>query len=463
MEMATNTGIRRNFPTLRLMAAPFRWVFRSRRRVLAVAAIVLAILATPAIWWSVQLAGLPDIGDPFDVAAFRALTIPDERNAAVIYRQAAERLAPFAATPRPMDQAIDMNARWSKADPFLRGWLERNREALALFRAGTERPDAMGLAGYGPDDREARSLRGSLASFHLLAVLEASRLEDQGDMAGAWDWYRAAFRATYHLGRHGTSLIRLGTQNDHLRLRGRARAWAADRRTSPELIRRALEDVLACGGLVPSEPYTLKADYPLIENELKRPNPAGRDMLMMKLAAGLSSPVYQLNREQAEWLADHWRAWRRESERSRRVLRLFIANRLAYLELPPDRQPDPDPSVTGRVDLFAFGPEAPAKARVLSPRALDHWLSTTDDARELLIAWNLTSIRVKERANHRALVVLLASELYRRDHKTDPTSDEALVGPYLKELPDDGTGNPVIPAPTVKTEALKDRASSGRE
>jgi hypothetical protein len=36
------------------------------------------------------------------------------------------------------------------------------------------------------------------------------------------------------------------------------------------------------------------------------------------------------------------------------------------------------------------------------------------------------------------LVILLAGQLYRRDHGTDPPSDEALVGQYLKELPDDG-------------------------
>ena len=36
-----------------------------------------------------QLIGLPDVGDPFDVAAFRAFTIPDDRNAFVLYRRAA--------------------------------------------------------------------------------------------------------------------------------------------------------------------------------------------------------------------------------------------------------------------------------------------------------------------------------------------------------------------------------------
>ena len=38
--------------------------------------------------------GLPDIGDPFDVEAFRSITIPDDRNAFVLYRQAADRLRP---------------------------------------------------------------------------------------------------------------------------------------------------------------------------------------------------------------------------------------------------------------------------------------------------------------------------------------------------------------------------------
>ncbi len=34
----------------------------------------------------------------------------------------------------------------------------------------------------------------ALSSLHLIAVLEASRLEEQGDMAGAWDYYRACLR-----------------------------------------------------------------------------------------------------------------------------------------------------------------------------------------------------------------------------------------------------------------------------
>ena len=41
-----------------------------------------------AIWWLNSLNGLPDIGDPFDVAAFRASSIPDDQNAFALLRRA---------------------------------------------------------------------------------------------------------------------------------------------------------------------------------------------------------------------------------------------------------------------------------------------------------------------------------------------------------------------------------------
>ena len=45
-------------------------------------------------------------------------------------------------------------------------------------------------------------------------------------------------------------------------------------------------------------------------------------------------------------------------------------------------------------------------------------------------------VRSNERSSHRALLILLGEELYRRDHAgVDPPTPDALVGPYLKSLP----------------------------
>jgi hypothetical protein len=439
--MASTSNASRSFPTLKYLAAPFRWFFRSRRRVFTAAAVLLAMIAAPPLWWSMQLLGLPDIGDPFDVEEFRSFSIDDARNAFVLYRQAADRLKSMNTSNTSKDEKIDLNARWSQAHAAVRRWAEENREAMALYRRGTERPDVLGLAGRSHGDPEIYKVTSALVSFDRLALLEASRLEEQGDTAGAWGWYRAALRSTYHLGFRGTIPLRIMAQHLHSELRKRSGSWAADPRTTPALIRRALDDVLACGAFTPSESHTLKAEYLDLDRILNNRSNPGQELFVAKLRASVNSPAYQLDPEHARTIADAWRVWRREPERSRRLLRLAIANWLAYYDLPPSRRPAPDTSVSGPHDFYAFGPEAPAKAGTLSPATLDRWLNTTADAQELLRRWDLRAFRARERANHRALVVLLASELYRRERGTDPPSDEALVGPYLKELPDDGLGD----------------------
>ena len=76
--MTRLAGVRRSFPTLTM---PFRWIGRSRRRIWVARLTLLAMIVGPPVWWTIQLLGLPDIGDPFDVQAFRAFAIPDDRNA----------------------------------------------------------------------------------------------------------------------------------------------------------------------------------------------------------------------------------------------------------------------------------------------------------------------------------------------------------------------------------------------
>ena len=51
-------------------------------------------------------------------------------------------------------------------------------------------------------------------------------------------------------------------QRWHTELDGRLTTWAADPRTTPAMLRQALDDAVACGAFTPSESYTLKAEYP---------------------------------------------------------------------------------------------------------------------------------------------------------------------------------------------------------
>src|SRR5215831_20130270 len=79
---------------------------RQLARVTFVLAIGLALAATAlAIWWLTSLNGLPDIGEPFDVAAFRAFSIPDEQNAFVFFRRANEMRRSFPLASGDLERA----------------------------------------------------------------------------------------------------------------------------------------------------------------------------------------------------------------------------------------------------------------------------------------------------------------------------------------------------------------------
>ena len=239
---------------------------------------------------------------------------------------------------------VNFMAPWSLALPEVRKWADKNREALALYRQASELPDALGPPPVFRDDHEeVWALYGSFAHLQMLALLEGSRLEETGDMAAAWGWYRTLLRTIHHIGKNATVFRRSVAQDWHSRLRARLMEWAADPRTTPALLRRAIDDVVACESLAPSESYTLKAEYLDVDRLLDGP-----EAVFLRASGPWSypfgNPGIYLPPEQAQKLYDAWRFGLREPERSRRVIRLAIANWLDYYDLPAADRPSPDSS-----------------------------------------------------------------------------------------------------------------------
>ena len=115
------------------------------------------------------------------------------------------------------------------------------------------------------------------------------------------------------------------------------------------------------------------------------------------------------------------------------MFRLIVANWLAYCDRPADQRPPlvPDSELVYRADS-----SAPPAARMLTPEQLQSWRESTLFAHELLPAVESTRRAIdRERTGQAALVLALASALYRREHGRPPDSPDQLVGPYLKALP----------------------------
>ena len=88
-------SMQRGSVLVKIALSPFWAIERARgwRRLgLLVLYAAIAVVIGGLLWRRSQLAGLPDVGAPFDVAgALSRSSVPDDRNAFVLYRQAAQR------------------------------------------------------------------------------------------------------------------------------------------------------------------------------------------------------------------------------------------------------------------------------------------------------------------------------------------------------------------------------------
>jgi hypothetical protein len=225
--------------------------------------ICLAIAATAlAIWWLTSLNRLPDIGDPFDVAAFRTFRLPDDQNAFTFFRRAWK-----AAEPT-------YGGGWSETNPEFRAFVEANHPAVELILKGAEQVDGIsgpvGVPLPGENNVDGPPLQASSWGLIGMLLMQGTLREEMGDMAGAWDCYRAVLRMTVHVRRRE----RL---NDRFRvtlwlpdLQKRLATWAADPRTTIHQVRRALEEVVECRPMPEWDAFTLKIAYPDLMRFLNR-------------------------------------------------------------------------------------------------------------------------------------------------------------------------------------------------
>jgi hypothetical protein len=421
---------------------------RQLLRVTIVLAIGLALGATGlAIWWLISLNRLPDIGDPFDVAAFRGLRVPVDQNAFTYLQRAAEKLTEFPDLPRAVGPAAPTIA-WSKADPKVRAWVEENRQALELFLQAAEQSDA--ILHPGGDPLTYSNSGVNPGELNVLALLEGSKRQESGDTAGAWECYRAVLRTTAQINRRGC--LQTTRANFGLTwLRQRLPTWAADPRTTIPQLQTALDEVLKTEAAPDWDSFGIKMGYLDFMRSLERPmNPYVQQEIEGEWTYRLSD--MQLPLDMIETFQAARRFLLREPERSRRVARLLCANWLAHvetLELRPQK-----PAVLAllpalnpiRVSLYPVHRDAPAGARALPPQEVASWLVTTQDAKlQILEGYNSAhpwppNLHVFRRARA-ALVITLATEIYRRERGALPPSEEALVGTYLKTLPDDGSAD----------------------
>lgn len=447
---ATSIGSRRRLPA-------------SRGARLALV-IVGGLTLTTGLWiWRIRdVSDIPDIGDPFDVAAAqRPLIVTESDNAFVAYEAAESKLG---KPPEQLQRAELDAVLWARMNAEVRSFLEQNRPALDLWRSGTDRPNSLycqpGTAAF----MTSRRPIWDLWPLCKMALLEADRLEVDGKPSAAWPWYKGVLRCSRHIGQHGWIMERSLGAYLHEEVSHRIAKWAASPRLDAPLLRQALDQTLAADAL--TEPFSemLRYSYLLYRRDLTEnltlidsfaghwPPPGGPSWLD-HLSLAISPSCYHRYQE------FHVKACN-DLERSRRVLQILFANWLPQADRAASRRAPV--AIESPTIVYEVDPSAPPSARALPPdalaKALEHTIlarysvrgnTPEQEGKSFLHSkklWEGDGDLAREQRRRAALIIRLAVELFRREEGRAPAQVGELIGRGLASLPEGIKSDDSIPA-----------------
>ncbi len=391
-----------------------------------------------------EICSTPDIEEPFDVAAFCAYRLPDEKNAFTHYRKVFEsfvneqKVLESHPSLNPQDFFASVTAGqedWSRAIPAVREWVALNLKSIEEWRRGAACEECLIF----PLDEAATASAGDAVNIatHLrrqaeVERLEAMRLTSAGHPDEAWECYRILLRASRHLAMRAPLMgpLTAGVEAD-LGVRGGA-VWARQKGVNAALLRKAIRDVEAIEEMRTPPSDVIKVEY-LALREVERSG----------MVMGFPLP---------EWLR-----YTGYPKQINRTARLVTANLLTQAERPRYFRTDVHP---GKLGLFELDPAAPPNPQLRPPEEIER--SAVNSA--LTVAKTLRpvapetasfieicdpqsfaqSIHVAIESNDIAqtrrstLLLVLALQLNYREHGSFPASLAELVkNGYLKSIPID--------------------------
>jgi ABC-type transport system involved in multi-copper enzyme maturation permease subunit len=378
---------------------------------------------------------IPLIGLPAAVAAHRVYEIPgtgpgfspeqvlravtrEEAETAAMYRHAIAVLVPMrpgAAALMTDEETRSVADRfaahgWEQATPAERAWLEVNRAPLDITLQAALRPSCVF---YDPRERRNDTATGELLpSFELaeLLLLEARRLESDGDLAEALDCYVATIRLGYHVQAAGTLFqFRLGDVCEALVCQRMPR-WAAHPGQTPERMRQAISRLDDVFRSAPPLSDSLKIDYLMIRRALQK------DFDEVAGERETDNGLSILMRGLMPW--EYARAFRLLDYRTGETLQYVSEVNAA---LSSGRPPSPW-RPTGRAGYDQqTGNDKWAQMTLLPSK----WAEPD--------SWGELAIRAETR--RRALRVILALKAWQHVHGDLPKTLDVLVGDYFERLP----------------------------
>jgi ABC-type transport system involved in multi-copper enzyme maturation permease subunit len=377
--------------------APGRWV-RLGLLISAICAFLVAWYAGFRAW------SIPDVGPIAPPAAWieaQSKPLPDNQNAADLYREAVRRVV------------------GPEKDSF--NFLERNRDVVDLIRKAAARPDCRLIE----PQKLTLLTRSDIPAIHglsLLVSLDVEERQRRGDLAGAWNNIETLFRMAHHLGQGGGAGFALSGVALERKALGLAVEWAI----APGQTSERLHAALAAFDALPKMPTAadaVRGEANIVENTLDLPVKELRDWINESVLGSGPDPFqHAINAIALDFVTTPW-----ERVRARRVIRLVSNAAIADIAREPwQRLGSPTDGLRDPVVRYAEN-STPQLMRWLIPYT--PWHVAAADQNEVM---------------RRALVQVLAIRSWQLRHGGKfPDRLSALVPDDLPSLPiDPYSGSP---------------------
>jgi hypothetical protein len=218
-----------------------------------------------------EVLSTPSVGEPFDVDAFTSYKVPDERNAFLHFKKAAELLvashkvleAYSSVHPQTFAESEGAAAEgWELAIPAVRTWVLVNRPALGEMQRGADCADCLECPLSTAASGGFLSIDwGPIRQCARLEAVEGARLTAEGHATQGWACYRNLLRTGRLLSMH-TDLI--GSISAYalgdLGVSGGA-FWAAQKAVRAQELQRAIRDALTIEEMKTPNSDTIKVEY----------------------------------------------------------------------------------------------------------------------------------------------------------------------------------------------------------
>ncbi len=414
--------------------------------------LMLLALVTPFLVRAWFLSQVPDIGDPFDVAAFcKSMDVPPEQRVLNAHR-IADRLyydeywarrtgsVPLTGTwigSSPTRDVIEtvVTQGWGAAEDFVKEWVATHEPSLLEWKRATE------LNGIRFDPTEDliwwfdEAFNNHFHEFDSLAVLCGRRCEAEHDLAGAFQWYRAGILVRDQLWGAAWKADDLSNILD----------WAALPEVSAAQLRTALGQLRRDRAARQPASHAIKVEYLRAMNSLRK-----RDGLAtaIRYRSGTQSPMD--TKTAVFWRFVYWIGG--EPERTRRLYQHLVANQLRGVDLPaPTHRALHTPTSTliynddAAVPLPSQHLSAARIAQAIRMSAISSGLEGSVTGGQLLRDPIFEHFFREARAFPALFELALVLQIHRREHGTFPAQLEYLVPGYIDAVPVDPCDPKALP------------------